>query len=206
MARREADAYYTPEDAAEIMCDRVLLPGNILEPCSGDLAIVNVLKRLLLGPVVTNDLRPSCPADYHMDACDPAFWRLLTGFGHIDCVVTNPPFVVAPEIIRLALRHARRRVAMFLRLSILEPCADRIDWLTETPPTRQIVLPRISFTGDGDTDSVTCAWYIWERFHESHPWDKGTIEIVGSLPSASGKGSRSVKPAQPKLAEQAGLF
>jgi hypothetical protein len=27
--------------------------------------------------------------------------------------------------------------------------------------SKLIVLPRISFTGNGKTDSVTCGWFIW---------------------------------------------
>lgn len=62
-------------------------------------------------------------------------------------------------------------VAMLLRLSYLEPTKDRGHWLNDHPPTQMIVLPRISFTGDGKTDSVTCAWMIW------HKQGKGTITI-----------------------------
>ena len=40
---------------------------------------------------------------------------------------------------------------------------DRGAWLNEHPPTTLIVLPRISFTGNGKTDSVTCAWMVWEK-------------------------------------------
>jgi hypothetical protein len=30
-----------------------------------------------------------------------------------------------------------------------------------------LILPRISFTGDGKTDSVTVAWVIWDKSGES---------------------------------------
>ena len=77
--------------------------------------------------------------------------------------MSNPPFGAAPRIVPLAVEHAVAGVAMLLRLSYLEPCENRSQWLSEHPPTRLIVLPRISFTGDGRTDSVTCGWFVWER-------------------------------------------
>jgi hypothetical protein len=52
---------------------------------------------------------------------------------------------------------------MLLRLSYLEPTEDRGAWLNSHPPTDLIVLPRISFTGNGKTDSVTCAWIVWRK-------------------------------------------
>ena len=42
-------------------------------------------------------------------------------------------------------------------------CEGRGAWLAAYPPTTLIVLPRISFTGDGNTDSATCAWFVWDR-------------------------------------------
>lgn len=51
---------------------------------------------------------------------------------------------------------------MLLRVSFLEPCNDRAEFLAAHPP-RLFVLPRISFTGDGKTDNVTCAWYVWDK-------------------------------------------
>jgi len=62
-------------------------------------------------------------------------------------------------------------VAMLLRLSFLEPTAKvnpRGPWLAECPPSRLIVLPRCSYTGDGRTDSVTTAWMIWLRGDARH--------------------------------------
>jgi hypothetical protein len=61
---------------------------------------------------------------------------------------------------------------MFLRLSYLEPVRNRGAWLAAHPPTGLIVLPRISFTGDGQTDTVTCAWMVWDKLA------RGTIRVI----------------------------
>jgi len=50
-----------------------------------------------------------------------------------------------------------------LRLSYLEPCQNRAQWLADHPLTKLIVLPRISFNGSGKTDSCTTAWMIWDK-------------------------------------------
>jgi hypothetical protein len=74
--------------------------------------------------------------------------------------VSNPPFNLAEAIVPLALEHARIGVAMVLRLSWFEPTLDRADFLKQHPPAL-INMPRHDFRGDGKTDSVTSAWFIW---------------------------------------------
>lgn len=160
--RRANDFYPTPEWATAILLQHVpAISGWILEPCVGDGAISKTLcKALPKSEIRKNDIDITWHADTHLDAADPAFWATRTGF---DWVVTNPPFNRAAEIVPLAWDTARRGIAMLLRLSFLEPCSDRIGFLEECPPTQLIVLPRISFTGDGKTDSVTCAWMVWDH-------------------------------------------
>lgn len=86
-----------------------------------------------------------------------------TAFPPVDWVVTNPPFAAAMPILQYAVAHARVGVALYLRLSFLEPTRACGPWLEAHPPTRVLVLPRHSFSGDGKTDSVTGAWMVWRR-------------------------------------------
>lgn len=160
--RRENDFYPTPGWAtAELLNHCPQISGWILEPCSGDGAISNELcKALPASEIRKNDIDISRPADTHQDAASVDFWGDKTGY---DWVVTNPPFNRATQIVSLAYGSVKKGMAMLLRLSFLEPCADRIDFLEEFPPTELIILPRISFTGDGKTDSVTCAWMVWDN-------------------------------------------
>lgn len=170
--RRDRDFYPTVPAATRVLLSRVRIAGVVVEPCvgAGDIASV------LAGPlrcVVTNDIDRSRPADFHRDATSPSAWRVFEREGQIDWVVTNPPFNRAEAIVPLAYEHARKGVAMLLRLSYLEPCGERAEWLAEHPPTAALVLPRISFTGDGKTDSTTCAWFVWEKPHQ-----RQRIEII----------------------------
>lgn len=176
MTRRANDWYPTPSWATDMLAKRVQMAGFVLECCSGDGAIAKALQRTTPKAhlVTTNDLDPKWEADQHGDATDSRWWDAQT----CNWVVTNPPFNVAPKIVPLAVTHAFNGVAMLLRLSYLEPCAGRGRWLVEHPPTRLIILPRISFTGDGKTDSVTCAWFVWER----KDYGQQSIEVVPPTP------------------------
>lgn len=168
MSRRAHDFYPTPAWATEVLLERWVIDRMpyVLEPCAGDGAIANVLKAHGID-VRTNDIDTSRDVDTYYDATAPNLWDKRPFY-----VVSNPPFSLASQIVPRAVESAIYGVAMLLRLSFLEPCEDRVVFLANHPPTRQLVLPRISFTGDGKTDNVTCAWFIWE------PNARSSIEIV----------------------------
>lgn len=172
--RRELDAYFTPLDATSAMVGLVNPYGCVFEPCVGDGHIARIVERRATR-VLTNDVDPKRSALAHFDARDLRAWRAYhREAGPFDFVVSNPPFKDAIRIVQNAYQFARVGVVMLLRLSFLEPCDDRGEWLEQNPPTKQIVLPRISFTGDGHTDSVTCAWFVWMKV----PGAIGTISVV----------------------------
>ena len=155
--RRPLDQYFTPLSATRVLLKyQPNISGTILEPCVGLGDLAAPLRRL--GRVVSNDIDTSMVADFHMDAAKDEFWQAV---GQPDWVVSNPPFSCCQPIISGAFSVAREGVAMLLRLSYLEPCNNRAEFLSTNPPSL-IVLPRISFTGDGKTDNVTCAWFVWD--------------------------------------------
>lgn len=159
--RRTNDFYPTPEWAtSELLNAGVPIGGNILEPCAGDLAIANVLQ-VRAGLTVTNDIDLSMPTIFHQNIMSD--WR----FGEIefDWIVTNPPFNRAPEMVPIFFEKAREGIALLLRKSYSESCLNRDVWLQEKQEylAWQIYLPRISFTGDGKTDNVSCDWFVWTK-------------------------------------------
>jgi len=171
--RRAFDYYPTPAWMTRALLRRMpaLTFSQVLEPCAGDGAIVGVLREA--GAIVdTNDLDPSRETDWHLDATRDESWA---SFRSPTWTITNVPFNLADQIVPLAVKHSRRGVATILRLSWLEPTADRADFLKEHPPDRLLVLPRHDFKGRGSTDSVTSAWFIWD--HARHLAPQG-IEIV----------------------------
>jgi hypothetical protein len=157
--RRELDFYPTAAWATKVLLAHADVRGVVREPCHG---AGDITKVLLASPkivaVETNDVDRARVADTHADATDRTWWKTL---GPATWTVTNPPFVDAPAIVPLA-RAFTAKMAMLLRLTYLEPCEGRAGWLAQCPPDHLIVLPRISFTGDGKTDSVTCGWMIWD--------------------------------------------
>lgn len=171
--RRSYDWYPTPGYATRRLVDHATIDGTVLEPCVGAGDISNMLQQYsLANKIIRNDVDPMREAEFHMDARLPETWA---AFPPCDWVVTNPPFSVASEIVPLAYDHAGIGMALLLRLSYLEPCKGRGAWLAAYPPLSLFVLPRISFTGDGRHDSVTCAWMVWDK---RFPSGSGSVKVL----------------------------
>ncbi|WP_299491213.1 hypothetical protein [Acaryochloris sp. IP29b_bin.137] len=140
--------------------------GSVLEPCAGRNAISDMLDSYgSIDIVHSSDLLwPVGPGRTTNDATDPQYWAEAP---KVDWVVTNPPFNVAEKILPLAYEHADRGVAFLLRLSYLEPCNGRKEWLKQHSDQMKrviVVSPRIRFRSDTKgSDSVTCAWLIWDK-------------------------------------------
>lgn len=167
MPRRENDFYPTPARATEVLLEYVpelayRSIAGFFEPCAGDGAIARVLeeacKTTKVGEVVAADI--DAAQTYPKYLCDARTVKVLRRLKRHYTVITNPPFNQAHEIVSNFVDQ-KLVCAFLLRLSFLEPTEKRGPWLAEHPPDRVIVLPRISFTGDSKTDSVTCAWMCW---------------------------------------------
>lgn len=176
MTRRKLDAYYTP--GYQVRALLAYQPGiadrytmNVLEPCVGDGSISRVIqadpRRNEYSRIITNDIDPAQPADFHYDAASEELYRrAIEQYGEIDWVVTNPPYKmpICTQIVEQALKHAQRGVAMLLRISFREPTAHknpRGPFLEANPPDRLLTLPRYSYTGNGKSDSATTEWVVW---------------------------------------------
>lgn len=186
---RGLEFYKTPKAATRALIKRVSICGRIVEPCVGDGAIRTELADPAppysldyeFNPnrkILTNDIDRKVKANYHRDATLRSTWDKIADRGEIDWSVTNPPFSLAPLILPLAFEYSFVAVAFLLRITYLEPCGGREDWLARYPPHRVIVLPRISFktvirrvqvkgkwvTRVSRTDSATVAWMVWYKF------------------------------------------
>ncbi len=162
--RRAFDYYPTPAWMTRALLRRIAKPHNVIEPCAGQLAIVNVLRSAGCGGFIeSNDIDLSTPCDTHQDAARAEYWHGLTvrRYNRPEWGITNVPFDLADVIVPLGVRHIQK-FATVLRLSWLEPTAARQRFLAEYPPTQLIVMPRWDFKGRGQTDSVTSAWFVWE--------------------------------------------
>lgn len=166
--RRENDYYPTPRWATGYLLSN--LPFRIaepwVEPCVGNRDIADVVWQQCAW-YATGDIDPKFAPHIVGDAGDPETWD---GFeAELDCspawCITNPPFSQASRILPLALERCTMGVIALLRLSYLEPCRDRGHWLEQHQDRMSILfLPRtLNFTGDGQTDNVATAWFIWGK-------------------------------------------
>jgi hypothetical protein len=152
--RRNLDFYPTGKKLVDILLSNIKLENIIFEPCAGQ----GHISKYLNNPI-TNDIKGGWDATNHI------YWDNMNP--KPDWTVTNPPFSLAVKILNNAFRYSNVGVAFLLRLSFLEPTKERERFLVSHPPNKLIVLPRYSFTGDGKTDSVTCAWMIWDKTGEN---------------------------------------
>lgn len=165
MARRERDFYETPPDYVRSLYPYLYVGEHetLIDPCAGNLAISRLMEaKFDPSRIGTNDIDPAMPTDLHMDATKDALWeRAGDCGGTFDWCVMNPPFsppLMLP-ILDKALRYCNNVVTL-ARLSFLEPTESRRLWWAEHAPDFVMVLPRYSFTGEGN-DSVTCCWIGW---------------------------------------------
>ncbi len=180
MARRENDFYETPIGLTAALFHHLKLQSGqvIYEPCVGDGAILKTLHGCAERgmTIYSNDINPHKEASFHVDASK--VWPLLPEI-KIDWTITNPPFSLAYEILTTSLSNCPR-VAMLLRLSFLEPAKKRADFLSELPPNHLLVMPRVSFTEDGKTDTMTCAWMVWDLETNDHSINVYTREDINN--------------------------
>lgn len=167
--------YETPQANCRLLFDTVNIEGTVLEPCVGSGAIV----RAGVGrdrAWLTNDIDPFWEqAGSHLNAAQEELWRWYGIDNHltncpIDWVVTNPPFSLWLDILKLALRTAKIGVAFHLRASVNEitKTGERRTWMHDHPPTGNIWLPRFGYqrspkTGAWSVDSVICGWFVWHK-------------------------------------------
>ena len=158
--RRSHDFYPTTETwAVHTLLSKLNIPNywKLFECCDGDGHISKILEKYQKEDIFTGDIRDK--GWHYFDATDPNLWQQKQP----DFTITNPPFNLAHLIVPLAYEYSKYGCAMLLRLSYLEPCENRSKWLENHPISKLIIMPRISFTGDGSKDSVTTAWFIWDK-------------------------------------------
>lgn len=148
--RADLDFYETNQELVDVLRAVVPISGVVYEPCNGLGAISRGFPDCR---VITNDIDTAKPADSHVDAATYLYREPGT-------VVTNPPFSGAFEILANA-RTQGLPCAFLLRLSFQEPTLERGEWLAKHPPDGSITCPRPSFSRDGNSDSVTVAWFLW---------------------------------------------
>ncbi len=167
--RRENDYYPTPRWATAHLLSNLpfAIAAPWVEPCVGTGDIADVVSDQC-ADYATGDIDADFDPHVIGDAGDPDTWDVFEELwisGPPAWCITNPPFNQAHRILPLAMERCTMGVIALLRLSYLEPCSNRGHWLEQHQDRMSILfLPkRVSFTGDGQTDSVATAWFIWGK-------------------------------------------
>lgn len=159
LERLANDTYFTHPNITTTLLNYLPLRDQlILEPCCGDKHISKLLEKHH-NTVVSTDI--SYGEEY--DASNYKYWE---GKYRYDYVVTNPPYnkEVMQNIIDFSWQHARKGIAMLLRLSYLEPVKNRANFLRDNPLHHLLIFgqPRPGFRTDTTgTDCMTTAWFVW---------------------------------------------
>jgi hypothetical protein len=100
------------------------------------------------------------------EVCDFLGDDALSGSATPDWVITNPPFKIAAEFVRIGLKRSSRGVAMLLRIAFLEGQA-RHALLYGSAPVSVVApfserVPMVKGRWDPNASSATAyAWFIW---------------------------------------------
>ncbi|MDX2098186.1 MAG: DUF3102 domain-containing protein, partial [Leptolyngbyaceae cyanobacterium bins.59] len=177
--RIEGDKYYSPDGLIRALTDQIEITGEALDPCAGDGRMANFLTEETRAYAFMADLKPKYSFDYAepFDATLRSNWEAIVQEvfeGDIpEWTITNPPFNQAHQILPLSWEFSLVGVAFLLRLSWLEPCGNRAEWMKEHADhlTNVIVFnPRPQFREDTNGgDQVTVAWFVWRK---NFSWQK----------------------------------
>lgn len=160
---RGEDLYETPPEAVRALLTLERLPPCIWEPAAGRGAIVNVLRSA--GHTVLGTDLVDYGAKFGVFAGRDFLMELCSPFG-CECIVTNPPYKMADEFVRHAIKLVPK-VCMLLRLAYLEGIerSDLIDGALARVWVFRNRLPRMhreGWTGPKATSTIAFAWFVFE--------------------------------------------
>lgn len=170
---RGVDLYETPRVAVLALLDVERVPLKVWEPACGPGAIVSVLRERRRDVLATDlvDYRSPHQNRAGVDFLSPAASRIAR---QGRAIVTNPPFMHAPEFVRRALSFSPY-VAMLLRFAFATGTT-RSDIIDGAPLSKIYVfskrLPmmhRDGWTGRKAGSGMDFAWFIWKRDHNGPP-------------------------------------
>lgn len=153
------DFYVTPKLATIKLLSVEIFEGGIWEPACGDGAISNVL--LNAGyDVHSTDLYDHSYGQTGVD--------FLSIYDTPYNIITNPPYSLANDFAKRAIKITHKKVALLLRIAFLEGQKRYKEIYKNTPPDRiHIFSKRLTMypknaerKGSGTT---AYAWFIWDK-------------------------------------------
>src|ERR1700744_2706219 len=127
--RPENDFYPTPPEATHALLSVEKFHGSILEPCCGDGAISSILApdhQVISTDLIYRGYGDTTSYDYL--SIDYPF--------KADNVITNPPFTLAEQFVKLSLERTTKKVAILAKLAFLEGAKRKT--MFETTPLKKV--------------------------------------------------------------------
>ena len=162
---RADDLYETPRCAVEALLKCEFLPKRIWEPAAGRGSIVKVLREHG-HEVLASDLVDYGEPTHYARRDFLMEWKLPGG---VQAIVTNPPYKLADEFVRHAIKLCPA-VVMLLRLAALEGMgrSDIIDTHLARVHVFRNRLPMMHRDGWGGKragSGIAFAWFVFECDH-----------------------------------------
>lgn len=161
--RVKDDFYPTPTNATLALLQREKFDGNIWEPACGDGAISKLLKQQGY-EVYSSDLVDRGYGDAH--------FNFLNSHEVHDNIVTNPPFNIGTEFTIHSLHCARKKVAIFQKLTFLEGKARRDRLYSLNMLRRVYVFSERQAFGDHKGGMLAFAWFVFDKDYQ------GNAEVI----------------------------
>jgi len=180
-----------------------LCSGVWYEPCAGHGAIVKAVsswhkkRRFQEANIrwVTNDIDPS-GIDERMEA-NPLGRNIVSDyliqepgdpvFGSVNSVITNPPYILAFEVIKKTFDCFHdANIVMLLRICFLASIK-RQSFLCRHVPDIYVLPNRPSFTYDGQ-GQYDYAWFVWKKDQKNKR--SGRISILDTTPIQDRKNNK----------------
>lgn len=166
--RRESDFYPTPPEVTVALLEWLDLPGpaintSIWEPACGDGAMVNIMRGYGFH-VVASDIREEGILPGARVCADFMSYPVPATRAEcpVDWIITNPPFNLAEEFIRHALKFTPN-VAMLLKSQFWH-AQSRAKLFGEHPPSAVLPLtwrPDFLAGKKGGAPTMDCLWTVW---------------------------------------------
>lgn len=164
--REDNDFYATHPLATELLLELEDLSHDVWEPCCGQGHIGKVLEARGFN-VKATDIVDRGYGEGGMD-----FLQCTDPFN--GDIVTNPPYMYAPECVRKALEliPENHKVCMFLKLQFLEGMS-HYELFREYPPrTIHVAVRRMLCSKGGkflDASMVCYCWFVWVKGYTGNP-------------------------------------
>ena len=166
---RARDFFPTPPWAARAVAEVVLAldpsARRVCDPAAGDGHMVWGLDDYF-AHVSACDIEPYCPRFTRQDWLVPE-WQDPLG-KKPDWFITNPPFMLAADFVRLGLERASAGVALLCRMSFIESAA-RYKLFTGSQPLTQLAVfvdrvPMVLGAWEPDASTATAyAVFLWAK-------------------------------------------